>query len=144
MRTSVVRRTALRLIPVAAVVFAAGTVAPAWASAADGGTDGTTVDVSEVRLDPIPDGSGKVHASAAESPDPTFVPTLADDYREVEYLVSGVANTYSGPATGPAEAASTGNTYVTRVIARSRRTSPTSAVSVFLEPFNTTSGPDQT
>lgn len=105
--------------------------------------EGTTVDVSALELAPVPAGAGVVHASAAVSTDPAAAPALADDYTEVEYLLSGVANTYSGPATGPAEVASTGNAFVTRVIARFPTDAADFSGRVFLEPFNTTSGPDR-
>jgi hypothetical protein len=97
--------------------------------------DGTTVDVSALQLAPLPAGEGAVHASASD--------TLADNYTEVEFLLSGVANTYSGPATGPAAVASTGNAFVTRVIARFPADRTDFSGRVFLEPFNTTSGPDR-
>jgi hypothetical protein len=105
--------------------------------------EGTTVDVSALQLAPVPAGAGVVHASAAVSTNPAVPPTLADDYTEVEFLLSGSANTYFGPATGPAEVASTGNAFVTRVIARFPTREADFSGRVFLEPFNTTSGPDR-
>jgi hypothetical protein len=104
--------------------------------------EGTTVDISAVELEPTPEGGGVAQTSAEASTD-AIAPTLADDYREVEYLVRGVASTYSGPATGPAEVASTDNPYVTRVIARFPKDEADFSGRVFLEPFNTTAGPDR-
>lgn len=104
---------------------------------------GTTVDVSDVQRLPVPAGAGVVHASAAVAGDPAIPATLADDYTEVEFLFRGVANTYSGPATGPATVASGGNAYVTRVIARFPTDPADFSGRVFLEPFNTTAGPDR-
>jgi hypothetical protein len=103
---------------------------------------GTTVDVSALVLAPVPAGAGVAHASAV-STDPAVPPTLADGYTEVEFLLSGSANTYAGPATGPAAVATTGNAFVTRVIARFPTDLADFSGRVFLEPFNTTSGPDR-
>jgi hypothetical protein len=105
--------------------------------------EGTTVDVSALQLLPVPEGAGVVQASAAVPPTAAAAPTLADDYTEVEFLFSGVANTYAGPATGPAAVASTGNAFVTRVIARFPTDQADFSGRVFLEPFNTTAGPDR-
>ena len=143
MRTSAVRGTTRRLGAVVVLALVAGSVPAAWAAAADGSPKRATVDVSDVRLGPVPDGNGVVHASAAVVTAPATEPSLASDYREVEHLLRGVASTYSGPATGPAEEASTGNVYVTRVIARFPEDESDFSGRVFLEPFNTTSGPDR-
>jgi hypothetical protein len=114
---------------------------PAWAGGS-GTEPGATVDISETRLAPIPVGNGVPHATATVAATPT-TPPLASDYAEVEYLFSGAASTYSGPSTGPAKEASTGNPYVTRVIARYPKDPSAFSGRVFLEPFNTTSGPDR-
>jgi hypothetical protein len=143
MRRSTARGTTARLTAVAVAVLVAGAVPAVPARAADDGALGRTVDVGEVTLGPIPGGNGVVQASAAVSADPAFVPSLADDYREDEFLFRGVANTYSGPATGPPEKASTGNAYVTRLIVRVPQDPSDFSGRVFLEPFNTTSGPDR-
>lgn len=126
------------------MVLVAGSVPALSAHAGDGdGEKRATVDVREVRLGPVPDGNGVVHASAATAADPAVAPSLADDYREVEHQLTGVASTYRGPATGPAEEASTRNAYVTRLIARFPKAESDFSGRVFLEPFNTTSGPDR-
>ena len=93
----------------------------------------------------IPAGNGVPQATATVGNPTSATPAhvLAPDYVEAEYLLSGVANTYSGPSTGPAEEASTGNAYVTRVLVRHPKDSSDFSGRVFLEPFNTTSGPDR-
>jgi hypothetical protein len=121
----------------------AGDPASGSESLVDQPPEGTTVDVSALQLEQVPQGSGAVQSSAELPSDPTTGPTLATTYREVEYLVRGVANTYSGPATGPAEVASTDNEYVTRLIARYPKDEADFSGRVFLEPFNTTAGPDR-
>jgi hypothetical protein len=70
------------------------------------------------------------------------LPEFAADYTESEHLLAGTANTYQGPATGPATIASTGHRYVTRILVRypeARRFSGR----VLVEPFNTTYGVDR-
>jgi len=69
------------------------------------------------------------------------MPEFSSDYTEAEYLVSGTASTYAGPATGPSTVVSSGHRYVTRVLARY----PKSRFSgrVVIEPFNTTYGVDR-
>lgn len=136
-------RTRLRrpaLVATALVAVTTGLV-PAGPSAS-AGTPAPTVDVADVRLAPMPAGGGVTHLTAtAESP--TSPRALAGDYREVELLLSGVANTYSGSVEGPATVASTGNPYVTRVVARFPADRRDFSGRVFVEPFNTTSGPDR-
>jgi hypothetical protein len=135
------RRLATALV---AFVVLLGAAPAAVAGGTGGDGKAKTVNVSEVELAPIPVGGGVVHATATTSaPGSTVPPTLSPDYEEVEYLFSGVADTYSGPATGPAEVASTGNEYTTRVIARFPEDPKDFSGRVFLEPFNTTSGPDR-
>ncbi len=143
MKSSAARARARRLAVGAFAVVAIASAPMVSASAASDGAKHVTVDVDVVRLAPIPEGNGVARTSAVASSDPAFVPSLADGYREVEYLFSGVASTYSGPATGPAEEASTGNAYTTRLIARLPETPSRFSGRVFLEPFNTTSGPDR-
>jgi hypothetical protein len=132
-------------VPATAALFVVLVAVAAPAFAGDGsGSRATTVDISELELAPMPAGGGVVHATATTSaPGSTAPPSLPSDYREVEYLVSGVADTYSGPATGPAKRASSGNEYTTRVIARFPDDPKQFSGRVFFEPFNTTSGPDR-
>ncbi|MBM3659001.1 MAG: hypothetical protein FJW95_05795 [Actinobacteria bacterium] len=90
----------------------------------------------------MPVGAGVPHLTATTA-DPASPRALADGYTEVEFLVRGVASTYSGPVTGPAAESSAGNPYVTRIVARFPTSKRDFSGRVFLEPFNTTSGPDR-
>jgi hypothetical protein len=140
---SITGGSARRLTALALLLLVAALPAVPAHAAADGAHADTTADVTDVRLEPMPAGNGVVHASATVSIDGATPPTLGDDYEEVEYLLSGIATTYSGPAQGPAVEASSGNPYVTRVIARFPTKKKDFSGRVFLEPFNTTSGPDR-
>lgn len=147
-RSGVVRRAALAVVVALGVIScssdeAAEPAPTTTTQAPDPPPEGTTVDVSDVVLSAVPDGAGVVHASAAASDDPAVEPTLADRYVEVEHLLHGVASTYAGPATGPTEVATTDNAYVTRLIARYPEDEADFSGRVFLEPFNTTAGPDR-
>ena len=68
--------------------------------------------------------------------------TLAPGYIEVEHLLSGVASTYRGPATGPGVPTGDRQPYVTRVLARFPSDPSARSGRVVLEPFNTSNGPD--
>ncbi len=94
---------------------------------------------------PAPNGAGAA-CSTARLPrlwEGESVPVLAEGYVETEYLLSGWASAYSGPATGPVAVASDANRYVTRILIRH----PTSAADfsgrVVVEPFNTSFGVDR-
>jgi hypothetical protein len=137
-RTGLGRR-AVGATAVLAVI--AGSVVPSGATS-NAGTASTTVDVGDLRLTAMPVGGGTPHLTATTG-DPALPRALADDYTEVELLVSGVANTYAGPATGPPTQSSAGNPYVTRVVARFPTSARDFSGRVVLEPFNTTSGPDR-
>ena len=103
----------------------------------------TTTDVTLLRE--MPTGSGVPETSATRPPsefDETL-PEFSDEYTEVEYLLSGTANTYTGPVTGPAEVASSGHRYVTRVLARYPKQLARFSGRVVIEPFNTTYGVDR-
>ena len=103
----------------------------------------TTSDVTQ--LQEMPAGSGIPETSATRSPsefDETL-PEFSDDYIETEHLLSGEANTYTGPATGPATVASSGHRYVTRVLARYPKQLTRFSGRVVIEPFNTTYGIDR-
>ena len=65
------------------------------------------------------------------------------EYTEVEFLLAGTANTYAGPAVGPATVTSSGHRYVTRVLARYPRQRQRFSGRVLIEPFNTTYGVDR-
>ena len=132
-----------RLLAATALVLTvvAGSVARVGA-ASSSGVAPTSVDVTDLLVAPPPSGGGVPHLSATTE-DPGSTRALADGYREVELLLSGVASTYSGPVTGPATEASAGNPYVTRVVARFPAKASDFSGRVFVEPFNTTSGPDR-
>ena len=98
-----------------------------------------------IHLREIPAGSGVPESSATRPPsefDETL-PEFSADYTETEYLLSGTANTYSGPVTGPAMVASSGHRYVTRVLARYPKELARFSGRVVIEPFNTTYGVDR-
>ena len=98
-----------------------------------------------MHLREMPVGSGNPETSATRPPsefDETL-PEFSDDYTETEYLLSGIANTYAGPATGPATVTSSGHRYVTRVLARHPKQLARSSGRVVIEPFNTTYGLDR-
>jgi hypothetical protein len=93
----------------------------------------------------MPAGPGVPETSATRAPsefDETL-PEFSDGYIETEYLLSGIANTYTGPATGPATVASSGHRYVTRVLARYPKQLARFSGRVLVEPFNTTYGIDR-
>jgi hypothetical protein len=95
-------------------------------------------------LHPIPAGAGSPETSAMRlaATDGQVVPAFSTDYLEAEYLLSGEANTYAGPATGQPRIVSSGHRYVTRVLVR-RPAHPTRfSGRVLIEPFNTTHGVD--
>jgi len=97
------------------------------------------------QLREMPPGAGVAETSATRPPsefDETL-PAFSDDYAEVEYLLCGVASTYTGPATGPATVASGGHRYVTRVLARYPKRPERFSGRVLVEPFNTTYGVDR-
>jgi hypothetical protein len=103
----------------------------------------TASDVTQLRE--MPAGSGVPETSATRPPsefDETL-PEFSTDYTETEYLLSGMANTYTGPATGPATVASSGHRYVTRVLTRYPKQLARFSGRVVIEPFNTTYGVDR-
>ncbi|KLO40082.1 hypothetical protein ABW17_18040 [Mycobacterium nebraskense] len=71
------------------------------------------------------------------------LPEFSDGYAEAEYLLSGTAGCYAGPATGPATVVSDGHRYVTRVLARYPKDASRFSGRVVVEPFNTTYGLDR-
>ena len=99
--------------------------------------------MSEFRAPPA--GSGAPHCSAARerSAQGQVSPAIGAEYSEIEHLLAGEACTFEGPATGPADVATVGNGYTTRLIVR-RPTDPTRfSGRVLIEPFNTSGGPDR-
>jgi Alpha/beta hydrolase domain len=97
------------------------------------------------RLVAMPAGAGAPETSATRPPsdlDETL-PEFSADYTAVEYLLSGTANSYAGPATGPASVVTRGHRYVTRVQARYPKQLARFSGRVVIEPFNTTYGVDR-
>ena len=101
-------------------------------------------DISGVVVEPVPGGGGVAQASAIEARtyDGGEIPGLGADYSETEYVMSGVADTYAGPAVGPATSASTGNEYATRLLVRAPSDPERFSGRVFVEPFNTSGAAD--
>jgi hypothetical protein len=100
--------------------------------------DTTSVDVSRLKLRVIPAGQGAPEASArVTSPSTGTQPTLAPGYTEKELLVSGVADTYTGPAVGPAKPDHKSIPYTTRILLRYPTNPSRFSGRVLLEPFNT-------
>ena len=64
-------------------------------------------------------------------------------YVETEYLLSGTADTYAGPANGPASIAERGIPYTTRFLVRLPKDPKRFSGSVVLEPFNTSGAADR-
>jgi Alpha/beta hydrolase domain len=96
------------------------------------------------QLREMPAGAGVPETSAMRPPSgfDEALPEFSADYTEVEYLLSGTANTYAGPVTGPPELVSGGHRYVTRVLARYPKQLARFSGRVLIEPFNTTYGID--
>jgi len=90
-------------------------------------------------------GSGVPETSANRPPSEfdEALPEFSDEYTEIEYLLSGTANTYTGPVTGPPAVASRGHRYVTRVLVRYPKQLARFSGRVVIEPFNTTYGVDR-
>ena len=99
--------------------------------------------MSEFRA--LPAGSGVPHSTASRerSAHGQVAPAIGSAYSEIEHLLAGLACTFEGPATGPAEVVTVGNGYKTRLIVR-RPTDPARfSGRVVIEPFNTSGGPDR-
>jgi hypothetical protein len=96
-----------------------------------------------------PSGSGGgdvevVPVDAAGAPATTAGEQLDElGYLEREFLVSGVADTYTGPADGPAEVAERGVPYTTRILVRVPKDPDRFSGRVLLEPFNTSGADDR-
>jgi hypothetical protein len=137
-------RTAAALIAIAALVAASCTDDDDSSSPTSTTVDPATitdpnrqVDVTELTIAAMPAGAGTPQRSAtvADAREP-----LPADYTEAEYLVSGTAAEYTGPATGPATVDSTGHPYATRVLVRAPADPAAFSGRVWLEPFNTSGG----
>ncbi len=93
----------------------------------------TAVDVSQAELGPIDEGAGIPQSTAEELP---------EGYVEVEYLLSGVAGTYSGPPNQPATPTGDELGYTTRLLVRTPDDPAAFSGRVVVEPFNTSGGAD--
>ena len=92
-----------------------------------------------MQLEPVPNGKGvpQVSASTPEAGEP-----LPANYREDEHLLAGRAAVFAGPVTGPVKVESTGHKFVTRVLVRAPRDAADFSGSVWVEPLNTSGGPE--
>lgn len=97
------------------------------------------VDLTGVRVSPVPAGNGVPNQSATR---PDAAEPLPEGYREDEYLLAGAASVYSGPVTGPVTVASRGHQYATRILVRAPAAASDFSGTVWVEPFNTTIGPE--
>jgi hypothetical protein len=94
----------------------------------------------------IPADAGVPETSATPPRSSEFdddAPELSAEYIEAEYQLVGTANSYAGPAVGPASVVSSGHRYVTRVLARYPKQRAQFSGRVVIEPFNTTYGVDR-
>jgi hypothetical protein len=101
------------------------------------------VDVSDVKIERPPAGNGVAHLAVAgtgTAEDGSV--SLPEGYVEEEFLLSGVATTYDGPATGPVTSTGEEYPYVTRVLVRYPEDPADFSGRVLLEPFNTSGGVD--
>ena len=133
------RRRALRgttAIAVVALVLVVG--ADAGIARAANAPD-PQVDLTTVKVVPVPAGNGTPQrsATAADARRP-----LPASYTESEYLLEGTASVYDGPATGPVTVASGGNPFVTRVLVRAPKKSSDFSGTLWIEPMNTSGGGD--
>jgi hypothetical protein len=103
------------------------------------------------RLLSVPAGSGIAQATALETAAPqtafetdvnntAAMPRLTADYSEQEYLVAGLADTYTGSAAGPATRDDSLVDYVTRILVRRPKNALRFSGRVLVEPFNTSEG----
>jgi hypothetical protein len=102
----------------------------------------TSVDISAVEVTPIPGGSATSVAPAVSDDRSVEDDPPAPAYVENEYLFSGVASTYAGPAIGPATVATTGTPFTTRIVVRLPADPTAFSGRVLIEPFNTSAGHD--
>ena len=71
------------------------------------------------------------------------LPEFSDDYTEIEYLLSGIANTYTGPITGPAHGGQPRASLCHPGFGPLSRQLARFSGRVVIEPFNTTYGVDR-
>ena len=85
-------------------------------------------------------GSAQSSARAARVGADGQIPSMDPGYTESEYVLSGVASTYTGPATGPAVVAGQGAPYSTRLLVRQPTDPSRFSGRVMVEPLNTSGG----
>ncbi|MFI5047857.1 MAG: alpha/beta hydrolase domain-containing protein [Acidimicrobiia bacterium] len=131
-----VRSLGQRTTRVACLALIVATLAGAAATSAIAATAAS--DASTATISPIPAGSGTGVAPVGRR----AADLAPAGYTETEFLVSGVAHVYSGPATGPASATPQTVPYATRVIVRAPPNPKEFSGRVMVEPMNTSSGGD--
>jgi hypothetical protein len=132
------RRAPLGAATIAVVVLAL--VVGAMGSAAGAAKPPSAqVDLTGVKIVPVPAGNGipQRSATAADARQP-----LPSTYTESEYLLEGTASTYDGKATGPVTVATTGNDFATRILVRAPKQASDFSGTVWIEPLNTSGGGD--
>jgi hypothetical protein len=82
-------------------------------------------------------------ATVPRMSDGEIVRALADGYVELEFLMSGLAQTYTGSVTGPVSFTGTRHRYTTRILVRQPRNRAAASGRVLIEPFNTSLGSDR-
>jgi hypothetical protein len=92
---------------------------------------------SALQVDLITGGSGSAAVSPRGAGRLGPRSPIGGAYEEAEYLITGVARTFSGPATAPAQESGVVHRFATRLIARFPRDPHHSSGRVILEPFNT-------
>jgi len=97
------------------------------------------VDVDGVSIEPVPAGNGIAQRSATA---PDARQPLPSHYTETEYLLTGTAALYTGPATEPTTVESADHPFATRILVRAPAAAAEFSGQVWLEPFNTTGGGD--
>jgi hypothetical protein len=82
-------------------------------------------------------------ATVPRMSDGEIVPALADGYVEREFLMSGLAQTYTGSVTGPVSLTGTRHRYTTRILVRQPHNRAAASGRVLIGPFNTSLGSDR-
>jgi hypothetical protein len=100
---------------------------------------GLQVDLAAVQIESVPGGDGVPQRSATG---PEATEPLPGGYTEEEYLFTGTAAIYEGPATGPARVESEDHRFTTRILVRAPESPDDFSGRVWIEPFNTTTGGD--
>jgi hypothetical protein len=104
----------------------------------------TAVEIDGLRFDPI-SGASAPQATATQGSTLAVgdtLPTLDSTYTEAEFMVSGTAGAYSGPATGPVAPLPESTPFATRILVRMPSDAASFSGRVVIEPFNTSAGAD--